>query len=153
MAKSVKDHREDTRGGEEASWVTGCASRLPAPCQTLHRMRGPDPDNNNSAVKVYFQLGGLRSVREEAILSLLAHLLKEPCFNTLRTKEQLGCVGAPPSRSYTAVFAHTTPSRSFLVASPPLAFQLHRVERYGEDMWGFRVVDYSAVQGLWARLP
>ena len=52
-------------------------------------MPGPDPENENSAVKAYFQIGP-RDVAGGALLGLLAHLVREPCFDQLRTKEQLG---------------------------------------------------------------
>ena len=49
----------------------------------------PDPNQENSAIEITFQVGPL-SIRNEAILRLLMHLMKAPCFATLRTTEQLG---------------------------------------------------------------
>lgn len=63
---------------------------LPGPsCDMVHRMAGPNSENQNSAVKLYWQVG-LRTVTNGALLGLLAHLIREPCFDQLRTKEQLG---------------------------------------------------------------
>ena len=66
----------------------------------IHRQAGPDPENPESSIKTDFQLdpnghpsgyGGFTSELEmTAALSLLSHLMKEPCYDILRTKEQLG---------------------------------------------------------------
>eukprot|EP00943_MAST-04B_sp_MAST-4B-sp1_P002723 g2723.t1 len=50
-----------------------------------------DPDNINSAIEVYFQIGR-RTHETNARLSLLASIMSEPCFDHLRTKEQLGYI-------------------------------------------------------------
>ncbi|RQM29548.1 hypothetical protein B5M09_000551, partial [Aphanomyces astaci] len=53
------------------------------------RERNPNPSNPNAAVLVLFQLGqDSTSLRATSVL--LAHLVKVPCFSTLRTTEQLG---------------------------------------------------------------
>ncbi|XP_053988603.1 insulin-degrading enzyme [Hylaeus volcanicus] len=51
-------------------------------------------DNNlhkNSCTGVYYQTG-LQSTQSSMLLDLLAQILSEPCFTTLRTKEQLGYI-------------------------------------------------------------
>jgi insulysin len=64
--------------------------QLPGPASdAVHRMPGLDPENENSAINLYWQVGP-RDVRSGALLGLLAHLVREPCFDQLRTKEQLG---------------------------------------------------------------
>ena len=35
---------------------------------------------------------GMQSFKDNVILELFNQIVKEPCFNTLRTKEQLGSV-------------------------------------------------------------
>ena len=50
-----------------------------------------DPDNVNSAIEVYFQIGQ-RTHEADARLGLLASIMSEPCFDHLRTKEQLGYI-------------------------------------------------------------
>ena len=52
-------------------------------------MSHPDVEQENSAIEITFQIGAL-DIRTEAMLYLLFHLIKAPCFATLRTKEQLG---------------------------------------------------------------
>ncbi|RKP06928.1 Metalloenzyme, LuxS/M16 peptidase-like protein [Thamnocephalis sphaerospora] len=50
----------------------------------------PNPDNVNSAIEYYCQVGDVSDTRARALLSLLAQVTNEPCFDQLRTKEQLG---------------------------------------------------------------
>lgn len=49
----------------------------------------PNPDDENASVEVLFQLehGALRNT---VMADLLAHILKDPFFDQLRTKQQLG---------------------------------------------------------------
>ncbi|CBJ49276.1 conserved unknown protein [Ectocarpus siliculosus] len=49
----------------------------------------PNPEETNSAVELTFQVC-LDGVRERALLNLFTHLVKDKCFDHLRTKEQLG---------------------------------------------------------------
>jgi insulysin len=44
-----------------------------------------------NAIDIYFQCFQ-QSLENEALLELFCHLVKEPCFDQLRTKEQLGYV-------------------------------------------------------------
>lgn len=53
------------------------------------RENAKNPAEENSAVEVYFQCG-LNDTKLRASLDLLEQILSEPCFNVLRTKEQLG---------------------------------------------------------------
>ena len=62
----------------------------------IHDARGANPEDSNSAVEVVFQVGheeqqGGSKYAFVAALQLLMHLAKEPAFDMLRTKEQLGC--------------------------------------------------------------
>eukprot|EP01006_Ploeotia_vitrea_P044505 TRINITY_DN66835_c8_g9_i1.p1 TRINITY_DN66835_c8_g9~~TRINITY_DN66835_c8_g9_i1.p1 ORF type:complete len:1085 (-),score=521.06 TRINITY_DN66835_c8_g9_i1:2330-5323(-) len=61
------------------------------PDNVHYRMTKPvhNPDDVNSAVINYYQVGPA-TARMQAECALLAHILNEPCFNQLRTKEQLG---------------------------------------------------------------
>ena len=68
---------------------TRCVS-LGTPSSTLVAAPDPNPDDPNSAVEVLFQVGMQGSTLESMKLELLAHILREPCFDQLRTKEQLG---------------------------------------------------------------
>ncbi|OQR75120.1 insulin-degrading enzyme-like [Tropilaelaps mercedesae] len=59
--------------------------------------------HRTNAVMVYFQVGSrrLKNVREEAVMDLFAEILREPCFNVLRTQEQLGySVGGGPTLTF-----------------------------------------------------
>ncbi|KAI9597576.1 Metalloenzyme, LuxS/M16 peptidase-like protein [Syncephalis fuscata] len=50
----------------------------------------PNPDNVNSAIEYYCQVGDVTDTRLRALLALISQVINEPCFNQLRTKEQLG---------------------------------------------------------------
>ena len=50
-----------------------------------------NPEEENSCIQCIFQLGD-SSVETSSKTTLLAHLLSEPCFNILRTKEALGYI-------------------------------------------------------------
>ena len=55
----------------------------------LHQRQGLNLEDENSSVAVYFQIG-INTIETHAVASLFSHICKEPCFNTLRTIEQLG---------------------------------------------------------------
>ncbi|KAJ3413871.1 Insulinase (Peptidase M16) [Chytridiales sp. JEL 0842] len=50
----------------------------------------PNSADLNSAYAFYLQTGSLTSPHHRVLTTLFAHLLSEPCFDQLRTKEQLG---------------------------------------------------------------
>ena len=52
----------------------------------------PNPKEPNSAITYFCQFGDPLNAPLRAVLLLLAHILKEPSFTQLRTKEQLGYV-------------------------------------------------------------
>ena len=54
------------------------------------RMPVANKDNNNSSLEYYCQVGDPSDVRLRATLALFAQIANEPCFDQLRTKEQLG---------------------------------------------------------------
>lgn len=62
-----------------------------------HRLwqRGPNPEDPNSAIEYVFQVGPTSVgplARQSALYRLAAHLLREPFFDHLRTKQQLGYI-------------------------------------------------------------
>ena len=69
------------------------AVQLPLGTQCIYQLPEPNADNRNSAIEICFQIepeptGYALAAR----VALLTHLLREPCFNQLRTKEQLGYI-------------------------------------------------------------
>ena len=52
----------------------------------------PNPNQANSALSYYVHFGSIIDQHMRVTSSLLAQILKEPAFNVLRTKEQLGYV-------------------------------------------------------------
>ncbi|CAG8555128.1 27983_t:CDS:10, partial [Dentiscutata erythropus] len=71
--------------------LIGCRNViLPEGKKYLYQHEVLDPNNVNSAIEYYVQLGNVVNKRLRAKSSLLAQIMHEPCFNQLRTKEQLG---------------------------------------------------------------
>lgn len=65
----------------------------------------------SSCAAVLFQTG-LQGTRQNVLVELLEHIANEPCFNQLRTKEQLGYIVFTGVRR-----AHGTQGIQFLVQS------------------------------------
>lgn len=67
------------------------AVKLPTGIEHVYDQDGANPDEPNGAIEVFFEVG--RDHPEtSALLELLSHLMREPAFNQLRTKEQLGYI-------------------------------------------------------------
>ena len=45
--------------------------------------------HNNCGIEIYYQTD-MQSTHDNMLLELYCQIINEPCFNTLRTKEQLG---------------------------------------------------------------
>ena len=66
--------------------------RIPNEGTKVVRIDGFNPKNNNTIVSNYYQYGP-GSLRTEIFLAIACQIMKEPVFDTLRTKEQLAyCV-------------------------------------------------------------
>ena len=65
------------------------AVALPRGTRLLHRSPVRNAEEDNSVAEVYRQVGP-DGVRARATLDLIEQVLQEPCYDTLRTKEQLG---------------------------------------------------------------
>lgn len=63
-------------------------NQLPVGASYL-RVKSLLPNDKNSTVKNYYQIGR-SSVETECLLELLAKVMREPLFNFIRTREQLG---------------------------------------------------------------
>jgi len=67
--------------------------RLPDPsCSWLLHAPVVNAEEENSAVEIYFQCGLSHDPRRRALLDCVDQLVYEPCYDTLRTKEQLGYI-------------------------------------------------------------
>ena len=66
-------------------------AQLDSKCAHVYQTAESNVDNNNSAIQMVFQLGP-QSLRQSALLDVLAQMMQEPCFNQLRTIEQLGYI-------------------------------------------------------------
>ena len=63
--------------------------RLPEGKRALFVELGNNPDEQNSVLELYYQLCG-QDLPSRSLLSLFEQCIDEKCFNTLRTKQQLG---------------------------------------------------------------
>ncbi|WOL14776.1 nardilysin-like [Canna indica] len=68
---------------------------LPSGSSLIRSVSVKNTQDVNSVVELYFQIEqdvGMESTRLRAITDLFSHIIEEPCFDQLRTKEQLGYV-------------------------------------------------------------
>ncbi|OUM68252.1 hypothetical protein PIROE2DRAFT_39354 [Piromyces sp. E2] len=66
--------------------------KLPEGKNYIYKRLHSDSDNPNSAVQYYIEISERTTVDKRAMISLIVNLLDEPCFNYLRTQEQLGYI-------------------------------------------------------------
>ncbi|CAO3652625.1 unnamed protein product [Cunninghamella blakesleeana] len=65
---------------------------LPLGNKYVYQMPVNDPEDVNSAIEFYCQVCSVTDVQLRTRLSLIAQIAQEPCFNQLRTREQLGYI-------------------------------------------------------------
>ncbi|KAI7866288.1 Metalloenzyme, LuxS/M16 peptidase-like protein [Spinellus fusiger] len=63
---------------------------IPEGTKWVYKHKVEDPKNVNSGIEYLIQVGNVTQIPLRARLSLLAQIAHEPCFDQLRTKEQLG---------------------------------------------------------------
>lgn len=63
--------------------------QLPGGCSYLYEVE--NEVHSNSSVEIYYQCD-LQATKSNVLLELFCQIIQEPCFNTLRTKEQLGYI-------------------------------------------------------------
>lgn len=85
-----------------------------------------DPENINSCIESFIQIGVISQSRERVINELVSQILHEPCFNRLRTLEQLGYVVFSGTRE-----TRTTFGLRFLIQSEyPTFYLLMRIDQF-----------------------
>ncbi|KAI9282259.1 Metalloenzyme, LuxS/M16 peptidase-like protein [Sporodiniella umbellata] len=68
------------------------AAILPEGQHFVHALAVQDSREVNSSIAYYSQVCDVREIEKRCHLSLLAQIAQEPCFNQLRTQEQLGYI-------------------------------------------------------------
>jgi insulysin len=63
---------------------------IPKGTRIVHKRDVPNPDQVNSGIEYMVQIGDVMDAKLRVGAMLMAQMMKEPCFNILRTKEQLG---------------------------------------------------------------
>lgn len=85
-----------------------------------------DPENINSCIEMFIQLGDLSDSKARVLNELSAQIIHEPCFTRLRTQEQLGYVVFSGTRE-----TRTTFGLRFLIQSEyPSFYLIHRVNEF-----------------------
>ena len=102
--------------------------------KTSHYIRpNDDPENINSCIEVLLQIGLISNHRERILNELVSQIIHEPCFNRLRTIEQLGYVVFSGTRE-----TRTTFGLRFLIQSEyPTFYLLKRVDEFIIKMGNF----------------
>ncbi|KAJ3185740.1 Insulinase (Peptidase M16) [Gaertneriomyces sp. JEL0708] len=72
----------------------------------IHIRNVPNEENVNSSIEYYLQVCEYTDRPARAALSLVAQIAQEPCFDTLRTKEQLGYMVFSGLRKTTGVLGY-----------------------------------------------
>lgn len=98
--------------------------------QARYELDLPDPNNVNSCIEYFVQIGQLKNENNKlrVLTDLLCVILHEPCFNQLRTKEQLGYVvfsGYRLNRSYFGL-------RILIQSERPCEYLEFRIEQFLE---------------------
>ena len=76
----------------ESQWPSRRAIALPSGANYLYERVLKDSDNVNHCLEYIISVGSLSNRSQRAKLLLFGQIAKEPCFDTLRTKEQLGYI-------------------------------------------------------------
>ncbi|KAF7728621.1 Insulinase (Peptidase M16) [Apophysomyces ossiformis] len=75
---------------------------LPKGTKWVYQKKVPNPENVNSGIEYFIQVGNVTNAELRAKLSLVSQIAQEPCFDQLRTKEQLGYIVFSGVRKQTA---------------------------------------------------
>ncbi|PQE23415.1 a-pheromone processing metallopeptidase ste23 protein [Rutstroemia sp. NJR-2017a BBW] len=87
----------------EAQWPPRRAIALPSGANYLYERVLKNPDNVNHCLEYIISVGSISDRVQRAKLILFAQIANEPCFNTLRTKEQLGYIVNSEASVYATV--------------------------------------------------
>lgn len=105
--------------------------QVPLGNNIFSRQAHQNPDDNNSAIDVYYQLTPLGDYRNDVMYELLADILEEPVFHELRTVQQLGYAVSEGLQYYNGVGGIQISIQS-AVASPDEL--LRRIEQFFVDV-------------------
>jgi insulysin len=65
----------------------------------VSQTKGLNKNDENSAIFNWFQVAPMNNLKKSVLLDLVAEMLSEPFFDTLRTKEQLGYIAWSGTRT------------------------------------------------------
>jgi insulysin len=87
----------------ESQWQSRRAVVLPGGANYLYERFLHNPQNTNHCLEYIISVGSVSHPSPRAKLLLFGHIAEEPCFNTLRTKEQLGYMVTSGARIYATI--------------------------------------------------
>lgn len=87
----------------QSQWQTRRAIALPSGANYLYERVLHNPRNTNHCLEYIISVGSVSDRLLRAKLLLFSQIAEEPCFNTLRTKEQLGYMITSGARIYVTV--------------------------------------------------
>ena len=124
-------------------WFNNRELCLPDGCNYAYKMLN-DAFHVNS-IEVYFQCFP-QTLENEALLELFCHLVSEPCFDQLRTKEQLGYVVNSSLRSARGIIGF----RVIVQSSRELQYVDQRIELfiYSIRVLNFLILNYLSMLSL-----
>lgn len=99
---------------------------LPNPSEFYHHLKLEDENNKNSAIEYRLQLGEAGDLATRAIALVFAQIIREPVFDQLRTKEQLGYVVG----SYLWPIRTVLWLRLFVQSETPTTYVEQRIEAF-----------------------
>ncbi|KAI8370689.1 Metalloenzyme, LuxS/M16 peptidase-like protein [Radiomyces spectabilis] len=99
---------------------------LPEGSSFVYQLAVQDPDDVNSAIEYYCQICDVTDIARRACLSLVAQIAQEPCFNQLRTREQLGYIVFSGIRRHTG----TMGLRFIIQSEKDTVYLENRVEEF-----------------------
>ncbi|KAJ3300130.1 Insulinase (Peptidase M16) [Borealophlyctis nickersoniae] len=111
-------------------WETMRTQVVPTGSSYIYLRDVPNANNLNSAIEYYLQVGDFTDAELRAKLSLFSQIGNEPCFDQLRTKEQLGYMVFSGLRKQTGLVGY----RIIVQSERDPAYLESRVESFLEKM-------------------
>lgn len=114
----------------QSQFTRGRSLSLPEGSKSHYIKPNDDPENINSCVEMFIQLGLITDSRSRVLNELCSQIIHEPCFTRLRTKEQLGYVVFSGTRETRTTFG----LRVLIQSEYPSFYLVHRIHAFLEKM-------------------
>lgn len=126
LSRMVSSKLQKSVSLSRSQYTRGRSLNLPDGKAFHYLKENDDPENVNSCIEVYIQLGMISDAPNRVMAELIAQILHEPFFDRLRTKEQLGYVVFSGIRE-----TRTTFGLRFLIQSErPTGYLYMRIKQF-----------------------